>query len=71
MAQDRRLGVILKTDGARWPDGKIPPTSGAIQIEEIPRFYPKQGSSTHSNIMGIVKAIWELFVCQARPSVPP
>ena len=36
----------------------------------IPRFYPKQESSTHNNLVGIVKAIWEPFVCPARPSVP-
>ena len=37
---------------------------------KILRFYPKQGSSTHNNLMGIVKAIWEPFVCRATPSVP-
>ena len=30
---------------------------------KIPRFYSKQGSSTHNNVMGIVKAIWEPLVC--------
>ena len=34
------------------------------------RFYPKQGSSTHNNLMGRVKTILEPCVCQARPSVP-
>ena len=38
-------------------------------VVSLPRFYPKQGSSTHSNLMGIVKAIWEPFACRARPSV--
>ena len=37
---------------------------------KFPRFYPKQGSPTHNNLMGIVKAIWEPCVCRARPSVP-
>ena len=37
---------------------------------KIPRFYPKRGSSTHNNLLGMVKAIWEPIVCQAKPSVP-
>ena len=45
--------------------------AGPVLIKtKIPRFYPKQGSSTHNNSMGIVKAIWEPFECRARPSVP-
>ena len=35
MAQNHRLRVILKTEGMRWPDEKIPPTSRAIQIAEV------------------------------------
>ena len=35
MAQNHRLRVILKTEGVRWPDEKIPPTSRAIQIAEV------------------------------------
>ena len=37
---------------------------------KIPRFYRKRGSSTHNNLIGIIKAIWEPFVCRAKPSVP-
>ena len=45
--------------------------TGPVVIKtKFPRLYPKQGLSTHNNLMGIVKAIWEPFVCRARPSVP-
>ena len=45
--------------------------AGPVLIKnKIPRFYPKQGSSTHNNLLGIVKAIWEPIVCRAKPSVP-
>ena len=45
--------------------------AGPVLIKnKIPRFYPKQGSSTHNNLMGRVKTIWEPCVCRARPSVP-
>ena len=31
--------------------------AGPVLIKtEIPRFYPKRGSSTHNNLLGIVKA---------------
>ena len=44
--------------------------AGPVLIKtKIPRFYSKRGSSTHNNLMGIAKAIWELFVCWAKPSV--
>ena len=44
--------------------------AGLVLIKtKIPRFYPK-GESTHNNLVEIVKAIWEPFVCRARPSVP-
>ena len=45
-------------------------TSPVLMKTKILRFYPKQGSSTQNNLMGIVKTIWEPFVCQARLSVP-
>ena len=45
--------------------------AGPVLIKtKIPRFYPKGGSSTHNNLTGIVKAIWEPIVCRAKPSVP-
>ena len=45
--------------------------AGPVLIKtKIPRFYGKRGSSTHNNLLGIVKAIWEPCVCRARPSVP-
>ena len=37
---------------------------------KIPRFFRNRGSSSHNNLMGIVKAICEPFVCRAKPSVP-
>ena len=37
---------------------------------KILRFYPKQGSSTHNNLMGRAKTIWEPCVYRARPSIP-
>ena len=44
--------------------------AGPVLIKtKIPRFYPKQGSCTQNNLMGIVKTIWESFACRARPSV--
>ena len=46
--------------------------TGPVLIKtKIARFYPKQGSSTHNNLMGRVKKVWEPCVCRARPSVPP
>ena len=36
---------------------------------KILRFYLKQGSSIRNILVGILKSIWEPFVCQARPSV--
>ena len=45
--------------------------AGPVLIKtKIPRFYRKRGSSTHNNLMGRVKAIWEPFVYRAKPSVP-
>ena len=45
--------------------------AGPVLIKtKITRFYRKRGSSTHNNLMGIVKAIWEPCVCRAKPSVP-
>ena len=45
--------------------------AGPVLIKtKIPRFYRKRRSSTHDNLMGIVKAIWEPFVRRAKPSVP-
>ena len=45
--------------------------AGPVLIKtKITRFYRKRGSSTHNNLMGIVKAIWEPYVCRAKPSVP-
>ena len=45
--------------------------AGPVLIKtKIPRFYGKWGSSTHNNLLGIAKAIWEPCVCWARPSVP-
>ena len=44
--------------------------AGPVLIKtKILRFYPKQGSSSHNNLMGRVKTTWETFVCWARPSV--
>ena len=45
----------------RWP---------CLINNKIPRFYPKQRSSTHNNLIGRVKATWGPCVCWARPSVP-
>ena len=45
-------------------------TGPALIKTKIPRFYLKQGSSTHNKLMGRVKTIWEPCVCQARPAVP-
>ena len=45
--------------------------AGPVLIKtKIPRFYCKRGSSTHNNQMARVMAIWEPFVCRAKPSVP-
>ena len=45
--------------------------AGPVLIKtKIPRFYPKRGASTHNNLLGMVKAIWEPIVCRAKPSVP-
>ena len=45
--------------------------AGPVLIKaKIPRFYPKQGLSTHNKLMERVKTIWEPCVCWARPSVP-
>ena len=45
--------------------------AGPVLIEtKTTRFYRKLGSSTHNNLMGIVEAIWEPYVCRAKPSVP-
>ena len=45
--------------------------AGPVLIKtKIPRFCPKRGSSTHNNLLGIVKAIWEPIVWRAKPSVP-
>ena len=44
--------------------------AGPVLIRtESPRFYRKRGSSTHNNLMARVTAIWEPFVCRAKPSV--
>ena len=46
-------------------------TAGPVLIKtKITRFYRKRGSSTLSNLMGIVKAIWKPYVCRAKLSVP-
>ena len=45
--------------------------AGPVLIKtKITRFYRKRGFSTHNNLMGIVKAIWEPYVCRAKLSVP-
>ena len=45
--------------------------AGPVLIKtKITRFYRKRGFSTHNNLMWIVKAIWEPYVCQAKLSVP-
>ena len=42
--------------------------TGSVLIKtKFPRFYPKQGSSTHNNLKGRVKTVWKSCVFRARP----
>ena len=42
--------------------------AGPVLIKtKIPRFYPKQGASTHNDLLGMVKAIWDQLCAELNP----